>query len=249
MKTFLAALAAAAAAFSFSAAHADGMPRGGAGVSAGGSIGSSVGGCSNRFGGFYVGGHIAAVDYTATAHETTGYGYGGDLNDQGFGGGGQIGYNWQNCSTVFGVEADLTWLNAGNSGSYNSGSVGLRADANWMGTIRTKAGLAFDNLMLFVTGGLAYAEFEHAGSYSPYSFNDSDVKWGWVVGAGAEFAVTDRISLNSDFLWARFDDETHALDTYRFAARDEVITIRTGLNFKIGGDRRLEDVSTAGPMK
>src|SRR6266849_5205715 len=72
--------------------------------------------------------------------------------------GGQIGYNWQFGSTVLGIEADWNWnslnytgLMGGDDGVYGLTSLRL----NQFGSVRARAGLAFERTLAYVTAGPA----------------------------------------------------------------------------------------------
>jgi outer membrane immunogenic protein len=103
--------------------------------------------------------------------------------------GGQVGYNWQNGSWVWGIEADaqwsdekgranllcsatliggpclpgLTFLPAGVTGT----NVALDQSLEWFGTARLRGGwLATPRTLLYVTGGLAYGEIKTTATLS-----------------------------------------------------------------------------------
>ena len=79
------------------------------------------------------------------------------------------------------------------------------------GSIRARSGVVVDNLLLYVTGGLAFAKFERtasgaffAGKYGcTYScteaFEQSRTRWGWTAGVGAEWALWSNWSIKSEF--------------------------------------------------
>jgi outer membrane immunogenic protein len=125
---------------------------------------------------------------------------------------------------------------------------------DWLATFRPRAGLAIDNALLFVTGGLALADIEHrwarTAAFDPsqnISRSFSDNRWGWTVGAGVEWALSDRVTWKSEALYVSFADKTYSLvdgslDTHRFTHNDELWVVRTGLNFKFGHDRHLDPV-------
>ncbi len=107
----------------------------------------------------------------------TGY---ADVNQSGFVGGGQIGYNYQTGAFVIGVEADIQGSAMRGSGRYagagfdaysltfrdttldvfNQSHVGggeIRAGVDWIGTVRGRVGYTvWPTMLLYVTGGLAY---------------------------------------------------------------------------------------------
>jgi len=103
--------------------------------------------------------------------------------------GGQIGYNWQVSSWVWGLEADAQWSGERGSSSYRcaatlgggtclpgltflpatitGSNVGLDQSLEWFGTVRARAGLlATPKVLLYATGGLAYGEIKTSGTLS-----------------------------------------------------------------------------------
>jgi outer membrane immunogenic protein len=97
-----------------------------------------------------------------------------NVNQSGFIGGGQVGYNWQYGSNfVFGLEADIQGAGIRGSGSsvgvsvdsdssYNPNRVAIggnnvTASVNWMGTVAGRVGYLFTpTLLIYARGGLAY---------------------------------------------------------------------------------------------
>jgi outer membrane immunogenic protein len=117
-------------------------------------------------------------------------------NNGNFTGGGQIGYNYQIGSFVWGVEADINYLGHSNSnrgafgtvfygdplGPLPGGIVGgardpysgyyqfaaRRNNNNYFGTVRARLGYAVDRALFFVTGGLAYGGNNSGGGLVAY---------------------------------------------------------------------------------
>jgi len=111
--------------------------------------------------GFYAGGHV-------------GYGFG---DSDGFVVGGQLGYNWQFNQFVVGAEADAGWADLG--------------DGDSLASIRLRAGLPIDRLLVYGTAGLGFADFDDSG---------------WVAGAGVEYAITDQLSAGLEYLHYEVSD-------------------------------------------
>ena len=96
-------------------------------------------------------------------------------------GGGQIGYNWQvHPNWVLGLEADI-------QGSAAEDTFAAYKFANpWFGTLRGRAGYAMNNVLVYLTGGLAYGggRIEFAG------MSESQTHFGWTFGGGVEVGLT-----------------------------------------------------------
>jgi outer membrane immunogenic protein len=112
--------------------------------------------------GFYIGLHA-------------GYGWadGDDDNGESSGAlvGGQMGANWQWDQFVLGAEVDASWVDLDST--------------DWLASARLRAGLAWDRILLYGTGGVA---------------SDFDDGLGWVAGAGAEFLLTQNVTLGAEYL-------------------------------------------------
>jgi outer membrane immunogenic protein len=133
----------------------------------------------------------------------------GSSDSIGFAGGGQIGYNLQRGAFVIGAETDLSWFNQSSSASFsttipyaftNAGTD--KSSVEWLGTARLRAGYAFDRLLPYVTGGLAYggakASSTSVGSdgyhTDTFSGSTSGTRTGYVVGGGLDYWLSNRWS-------------------------------------------------------
>lgn len=190
--------------------------------------------------------------------------WGGDWNYCGnmgnaFGGfiGGQIGYNFQQDDIVFGVEADAFLSNISATGSssweygYDDDDFGgtdttLSVDLDAFGTIRGRVGMAFDRFLPYVTGGIAWGQV--TTNIESYNFNNdnddtfidptsaSEWLWGWTAGIGAEYAITESVSIKSEYLYMDLGDSVAEFayedDAGPYVAMSENVyhTLKVGLN-------------------
>ena len=111
-----------------------------------------------------------------------GYAWGSVDNNRtkpsGFVGGVQAGYNWQpNPSWVFGVEGDLQVTGADET------FAPWKFSNPWFGTVRGRAGYAFNNILVYGTAGLAFGELRG----ETFGLSESHGNAGWTAGVGAEF--------------------------------------------------------------
>lgn len=93
----------------------------------------------------------------------------GSISGSAFTGGGQIGYNLQNGSIVYGAELDVESfrirasrqasaiypVNLGPVGPPLTFTIASSASTDWLFTARGRVGWAFGNLLAYATGGLA----------------------------------------------------------------------------------------------
>jgi outer membrane immunogenic protein len=148
-------------------------------------------------------------------------------------GGGQIGYNWQfapwfgwGTGTVLGIEADIqgssqrsTIDEAFSDPRFGpvtfSGNVEDRLE--WFGTVRGRAGIAFDRVLWYGTGGWAFGERKldgpltssnAAGVISSTAFsNSSNSTNGWTVGGGIEWAFWGNWTAKFEYLYIDFGNQ------------------------------------------
>jgi outer membrane immunogenic protein len=141
-------------------------------------------------------------------------------------GGLQAGYNWQTANFVFGIETDIQASGQKGSQTFSaafplpifapfdrsSATAQYTEKLLWFGTLRGRAGVPVDNLLVYATGGLAYGEVStdgsmttsggNAGGFPPNcplpSFQPGCVlaAWsnhvttvGWTIGAGVEHDI------------------------------------------------------------
>jgi outer membrane immunogenic protein len=150
--------------------------------------------------GFYVG---ANAGYGWGNVNANGFANVGDLD--GFVGGGQVGYNYQMGQFVLGLEADLQAadLSSGN----NLGLVNVKTD--YFGTVRARAGVAFDRFMPYITGGWAYGNVKTSIPAIGFS-SDRSHTGGFAVGAGLEYAVTNNIIAGVEYLYVDLGEKNIA---------------------------------------
>ena len=87
--------------------------------------------------------------------------------------GGTVGYNWQNGNLVFGLEADAAWADVGATVGILAGLVSVNDTIRSMGTVRGRVGYAFDQVLLYGTGGYAWADNRITATALGVSISDS----------------------------------------------------------------------------
>ena len=137
----------------------------------------------------------------------------GSSND-GFVGGGQIGYNVQftpGSGLVVGIEADAQYVDFGRNrnrfafatlpagGFVTPGTLVFnpngQASLDFFGTVRGRIGYAFDRVLFYGTGGFAYGAGGGRQFGLPNSSQD-DFRTGWTAGGGVEYALPTDSFLN-----------------------------------------------------
>ncbi|MBS7540287.1 outer membrane protein [Ancylobacter lacus] len=181
-----------------------------------------------------------------------------DTNASGFLGGGQIGYNFQlDNNVVVGVEADIMWSGidgevSGNTSLYAFddyvGSLGTKvgSEVEWFGTVRARLGYAWDQLLVYGTGGLAYGSVKSHASLSLQddsgaqvfsgSLSNDEVEWGWTIGGGLEYALNSNWTFKTEYLYVDLGNQNYSWAGDGAGLSTEVETkfhvVRAGLNYK-----------------
>ena len=197
--------------------------------------------CEAPFAGAYIG---AAVGYARQRVEVTNLAPGAPAGGQTFADdegsvtfGGYVGYNWQRCCSpfVFGIETDFNYLDTSPTafdreppgGGGFPETTSLESSINWFGTLRGRAGyVVHDHLLLYATGGLAYANVNHTlsddcpgcgnplpdtvvpGDFNPIRQSNDKTKVGWTIGGGAELLHDTHWVLRAEALYVDLGSET-----------------------------------------
>ncbi|WP_298254223.1 outer membrane protein [Bradyrhizobium sp.] len=125
--------------------------------------------------------------------------------------GGTIGYNWQFGQFVAGVEADGAWADINNSVTQvfpGVGAITASAKVDALATVRGRFGVAFDQVLLYGTAGLALADTKLGASAPGVALSDSQTMTGWTAGAGIEWMFMPRWSVKAEYLYRSFGSQT-----------------------------------------
>jgi outer membrane immunogenic protein len=184
--------------------------------------------------GIYVGGNIGwgwtNLNLTDTGPAPFGFGQVFPLgstqsvSQNNFLGGAQIGVNWQFQQFVIGAEGDFDATaikNSQGAGGFGSGSY----SNPWMSTFAARFGWAADRALFFGKAGGAYMQ-------EKYNFNANDGstvtgtfnRWGWMLGAGVEYAVMDNVTLKVEYNYLNFGTQNQTLTPNATDIANQTIT-------------------------
>lgn len=158
--------------------------------------------------GFYVGANV-------------GYGWGSTNFDSpdGFVGGFQGGYNYQFGNPfVLGIEGDFAF----------SGIDGGTFSADYLSTIRARAGVAFDRFFLYGTGGIAFT----GGSLNVAGFTTDKSQTGWTLGVGGEYAIDRNWSAKAEYLYVDLGSVTFPTVIGPMNTGFDANILRGGVNYR-----------------
>jgi outer membrane immunogenic protein len=153
-----------------------------------------------------------------------GYQFGDTTNwpaePSGFAGGLQAGFNWQSGQWVFGAETDIQISGADDT------FAGYKFSNPWFGTVRGRAGYALNNVLLYLTAGLAYGRgrVEFAG------MSEGHAQFGWTLGLGVEVGFTPNWSARAEFLYVDLSDHTYGLTGLGHGFESSLL--RFGVNYR-----------------
>jgi len=135
--------------------------------------------------------------------------------DTSFLAGGLAGYNFQFGQWVLGVEGHMALTNLGKTKSCLSTTWRCNAGADWIGSVRARAGFAVnDQALIFATGGLALMGYEGYtfDTSSSEKYKDSKTFMGWTVGGGFNYRITSHMVVGAEALYARYGRKTMQYD-------------------------------------
>jgi outer membrane immunogenic protein len=186
--------------------------------------------------GLYVGVNAGYAKSTQKTTDMDYWDFGGtnESSKSGFTGGAQIGYNWQMGALVLGLEADINGVQSNQTDiAYDS----FHAKTSYLGTVRGRAGVAVDRALIYVTGGLAYGKINQSWGYSGDidDFVSNKTRFGYTVGAGVEYALTQNVSVKLEGIYADLGKVT-VTDTfgdgYRTRFENTATMLRAGVNYR-----------------
>lgn len=162
-------------------------------------------------------------------------GNGNNGNDKfdlsGFVGGAHAGYNYQIDQFVLGVEGDIDYSNLnGSSHAVYPGNRArtLKLQTEWQGSARARIGYAFDNILIYATGGLAIAN----AKLSTAGVNPSNTHIGWTAGLGAEYAFTQNWIGRLEVRYSDFNKKSYTTPDGRVKADWNQTTATAGISYK-----------------
>jgi outer membrane immunogenic protein len=184
-----------------------------------------------------------------------------NLSNNGFIGGGQLGYNWQAGSVVYGLEADIAGISAkGNAtvgpviiGAFAPVTTAYNHEIDWLSTYRARLGVTVaPTVLLYGTGGLAVGQTKLGNTFicptcAPPASTEasttnqvSNTSAGWTAGAGVEWMFAPQWSVKAEYLYVDLGSHSSTI-TYTYGANTSTLTssvhdtdnvVRGGINYR-----------------
>ena len=142
--------------------------------------------------GFYLGVHAgggAVTGRTVDSEDTIFDDPEGDFDLEGFEGffGGQLGFNHQIDNLIYGLEGDFSWIDFSRDRTMDDNPPNfpyVKAEMEWLATLRGRLGLATGNGMVYATAGVALAYLDHCANLDtpPCNTGNTDnIRWNGVA--------------------------------------------------------------------
>jgi len=134
---------------------------------------------------------VSASTAVSEKHDWSGF-YAGASVQRPLSGGVHAGYNYQTSgNVVVGAEVDGSLFKSNKK----------PASVKSLGTARVRVGYAFDRVLPYIDGGVAIGRAK-AGS-------EAHTHLGYAVGAGVEYALTDKVSTRLTYSYTKLKDRTY----------------------------------------
>ena len=145
---------------------------------------------------------------------------GNPTHPHGFAGGIQGGYNWQSGQFVYGGETDLQL-----SGADDTFAPWKFANP-WFGTLRGRAGVAMNNILVYGTGGLAYGDVRGETA----ALSEIHTHFGWTAGIGLEVGFTPNWSAKAEYLYVDMNNRSYTVTGTQNSLESNLL--RFGVNYR-----------------
>ena len=157
-------------------------------------------------------------------------------------GGLHAGYNYQFGQIVMGLEGDIEATSKkGRVAPWPVAGTSYAAKTDWQGSLRGRVGYAFDRALLYVTGGVAFANAKHTyvDAVVPVSVRTDSTRVGWTLGGGLEYAITNNWTARAEYRYTSFGNKTDvmpaagagAFSGFRYKNDNTDHTVRVGVSY------------------
>jgi outer membrane immunogenic protein len=219
---------------------------------------------ANTWTGFYIGANVGAGMNSHSLYNgqsnVTGF---SDVPQNGIGigsgttsgilGGGQAGYNYQMGRFVLGIEGEIEAIGvSGHFATHTFGEAGdMSSDSRYVATLTGRLGAVFQNDTLFyLKGGVAWDELKYKFSAvnpdGPGAYPGlTDSRTGWVLGFGAEYAISRQWTVKFEYEYIDFGTKTisfaqgfgndEVTGPFTATSDQKLNVFKAGFNYKFGG--------------
>ncbi|VVS92608.1 outer membrane protein [Desulfoluna spongiiphila] len=160
-----------------------------------------------------------------------------------------FGGDYQINSVVLGLEATIMYSSFSEEESFSDiydtngdpFSLSSTFETDWMMSLAPRVGYAYKNSLFYVMGGVALSKFSYEFSFKDpveqTRLDESETSWGWTVGAGYEYQISDGWGVKAEYAYYKFDDifdvssrlATNTLDGFNHKVDFQADSFRLGL--------------------
>jgi outer membrane immunogenic protein len=194
--------------------------------------------------GFYLGGYLGgAWSSIEPANNVVILGGGGtipirSINNSGFIGGFQLGYNVQAGNFFYGIEADFGGMDASASQNFidpitPARVLSIKSSGGFYGDITGRAGVVLGGALLYAKGGFAFftGDFRITDSFDNIR-QDSGTFTGWTIGGGVEYLIAPQWTVKVEYQY--FDFNNNNFSCCNGAATGRIENGLTSSSVKLG---------------
>ncbi len=158
-----------------------------------------------------------------------------DYDHDGFVGGVHAGYNFDMQGLLLGLEGDFEYADIQGDQDFGGSDDETDKTIEWLGSLRLRAGVTMDRALIYATGGVAVGEVDMEASEPGLSISDSETAWGWTIGGGIEYALSDAISARIEYRYTDLENTEHSGDifggTFTYEHENDFHAVRGGLSW------------------
>ena len=135
-------------------------------------------------------------------------------HDDGIDIGARGGYDWQMGRIVVGAVGELAFpdhIDSVAAFSTTPAFYTFTRELDWLGGLRGRAGVGGERVLVYGTGGRAWAGVDHRfltnNVVNTFVESEDGMSWGYQVGGGVDFRFGGRWTASAEYLWTSLRDE------------------------------------------
>jgi outer membrane immunogenic protein len=116
-----------------------------------------------------------------------------------------FGVNWEQDGLLLGTEANIAFTDFGETDDCANPVFECTLEVNWLGSLRGRAGLALDNVLVYGTGGLAWSVIQ-TSTDEIGNPSETQALLGWTAGVGVDVALTEGVRIGVEYRHSEYGD-------------------------------------------
>ncbi|MBJ6988198.1 outer membrane protein [Devosia sp. MC521] len=145
------------------------------------------------------------------------------------------GVNAQFDQFVLGLEGEVLWSGVKGTGTITNRTDVATIKSEWQGAIKARAGVTFDQVLVYAHGGFAFADYSASVNTGGGVFRGDNRtgRTGWTVGAGVEMAINENVSVKAEYAYSDFGKWTGTVSNGLGSTDFQYHThaVKAGVNF------------------